>query len=107
MPAPPPFKIQALVGTLNSSTYVPIVVSGNWNNLVISNKNGANALVLRTDENDATTECAVAVGDDFSIAVVLTEQLQRVYRSRFRDGETVGYLKTTGGTGTGTVLIWG
>jgi hypothetical protein len=100
------YRILSLDGALNTSTFTPVVSDGNWNNLVVSNKNGAVALTICTDPDDSATEFNVDAGSEFNVAVVLTQQLQRVYSSRFKDGEICAYIKVASGDGAGVAIIW-
>jgi hypothetical protein len=106
----PAFTPQALDGVINAAGWTAISAPGDFDHVVISNKNGAVGMKLRTAQGDVSTELPIAAGVEQPIAVppprVNTKPGAAGTNYRFRSGVVAFYLKADSGTGTGAFLLW-
>ena len=87
---PAPFEIRIL--TIDPVSWTPVTVPFDCSNLAVKNRDTANAVRMRTNASDATTEDLLNGGTEQSLAIPF-------HRYRFPAGSQPVWLQATAGTG--------
>jgi len=85
-----PFEIQVL--TIDPVFWTPVTVAFDCNNLSVKNADPVNAIKLRTNAANGSTEDTLGPGGEQSLAIPF-------HRYRFPAGSQPLWLKATAGTG--------
>ena len=87
---PAPFEIRVI--TIDPVSWTPVNVAFDCTNLAVKNRDMVNAIRMRTNVNDATTEDLLSPGSEQSLAIPF-------HRYRFPAGSQPLWLQATAGTG--------
>ena len=88
MPAP----LEIRVMSIDPVTWTPVTVPFDCVSLAVKNRDGVNAIRMRTNPGDAATEDMVGPGSEQSLAIPF-------HRYRFAAGAQPLWLQATAGTG--------
>ena len=87
---PAPFQISVV--TIDPVSWTPITVAFDCTSLSVKNADTANAVRIRSNANDATTQDLIAPGAEQSLAIPF-------HRYRFPAGSQPLWVQATAGTG--------
>lgn len=106
MAAVPGFAICHLAGLVTPGQWFPVTPGNSWMGMNFLN-DSAEAVLMRTNQEDAASEYSVPAGGQFQIQAVFGSTVGAgAIGWRFPGGQPGFYIKTASIDGTGLRVVW-